>query len=147
MERRVLAEMPDALVARTSAFFGPVDDWNVVTRSLRALAKGESVWLADDVVISPTYVPDLVNASFDLLIDGANGIWHLANPGETCWAGLVRLAAKACGVNAARLCGCSQKELNQTAPRPVYSALGTERGQILPPFVHALSRYADAIRL
>ena len=30
-------------------------------------------------MVSPTYVPDLVHASLDLLIDGEHGLWHLAN--------------------------------------------------------------------
>ena len=37
-ERRVLALNPSALVVRTSAFFGPSDEANFVTRALSALA-------------------------------------------------------------------------------------------------------------
>lgn len=147
MENRVLQAYSKALIARTSAFFGPWDDWNVVTRTLRALSSGESIALADDVMISPTYVPDLVEASFDLLIDGACGIWHLANFGEMSWADLARAAARECGVSDAGVRACSHRELNQTAPRPVYSVLGTERGQILPHFENALARFAREVRL
>ena len=36
---------------------------------------------AADIVVSPTYVPDLVHATLDLLLDGETGLWHLANDG------------------------------------------------------------------
>lgn len=143
MEERVLAAYPAALVARTSAFFGPSDPWNFVTRTLQALRRGETLLLPDDVIVSPTYIPDLVAASFDLLIDGAHGVWHLANAGETSWADLARAAAQECGVDAAGLRHCSRCQIDQIAPRPGYSALGTEKGQILPPFEAALARYAN----
>jgi dTDP-4-dehydrorhamnose reductase len=147
MEKRVLMAMPDALVIRTSSFFGPSDDLNVLTRALRELARGQHVWLADDTVFSPTYVPDLVSAAFDLLIDGVVGIWHLANAGETTWAELARLVAKKRCIDTRRLRACSQRELNQRAIRPIYSVLGTAKGQILPVYEHAMVRYAAALRI
>ena len=36
-------------------------------------------------IVSPTYVPDLVHATLDLLLDGENGIWHLTNKGAISW--------------------------------------------------------------
>ena len=140
MEAGVLAASGRALIARTSAFFGPADDWNIVTRSLRALRDGERVFLAGGQVVSPTYVPDLVEAAFDLLIDGARGIWHLANAGEVTWLDFVRMAARECGVNDAGLCACTG-EGELPAARPAYSVLGTEKGQILPSLDAALAEY------
>ena len=84
-ERRVLALDPAALVVRTSAFFGPSDRANFVTRVLDTLERGETVRAASDAIVSPTYVPDLVNRALDLLIDGAAGVWHLANAGALSW--------------------------------------------------------------
>ena len=68
-ERAVLGAHPGALMIRTSAFFGPWDEHNFVTRCLRALASGACWTAADDAMVSPMYVPDLVDASLDLLID------------------------------------------------------------------------------
>ena len=47
-----------------------------------------------DYVVSPTYVPDLVHANLDLLLDDARGIWHLANPGAVTWSELALIAAR-----------------------------------------------------
>ena len=140
-EAAVLAALPSALVARTSAFFGPWDAYNFVTLALRELAAGWRFVAADDAVVSPTYVPDLVQASLDLLIDGEGGIWHLANQGAVSWAELTRRAAARAGLDPALVEGRPTRELGLAAPRPRYSALGSERGALLPPLDDALARY------
>jgi dTDP-4-dehydrorhamnose reductase len=143
-ERAVLAAHAAALVVRTSAFFGPWDRWNFVTLALDALAEGRAFPAAHDVQVSPTYVPDLVNVSLDLLIDGERGIWHLANSGETSWADFARSAAQACGVEASTLEACTHASLRLAAPRPAYAVLGTVRGRLMPSLEDALRRYAHA---
>ncbi len=145
MERRVSAEAPKALIARTSAFFGPADNWNFVTHSLNTLRNGESLRVPEDVIVSPTYVPHLVSAALDLLIDGASGIWHLANEGEISWAGFARLAARRCGVSEAGIVGCSSEELNLCAERPIFSALISERGRVMPSLERAICDYSEAV--
>jgi dTDP-4-dehydrorhamnose reductase len=142
-EKDVLHAHPHALVVRTSAFFGPWDEYNFVTVTLRRLGSGDTVRAPHDVTVSPTYLPDLVNASLDLLIDGAHGIWHLANQGATSWADFGRRAADLRGYNAQLVVPVAASTLNWTAPRPMYSALGTERGVgLMPSLEGALERYA-----
>ena len=142
-EVRVLKAHPCALVIRTSAFFGPWDEYNFVTIALRHLAAGQTFVAAEDGVVSPTYVPDLVNTSLDLLIDGECGLWHLANKSAIAWAELARLAASIAGVDASRVEARPTRELGFTAPRPTYSVLGSERGMLLPSLDDAISRYFD----
>ena len=76
-EVRVLSALPSALVIRTSAFFGPWDNYNFLTIALRTLAAGQPFQAAFDAIVSPTYVPDLVQASLDLLIDGELSLIHI----------------------------------------------------------------------
>ncbi len=140
-EARVLDAYPAALVIRTSAFFGPIDPYNFVTVALRELAAGRPFVAADDQVVSPTYVPDLVRASLDLLIDGAHGIWHLATPGAVTWAELAHRAAELGGLDPSGIVACSTAELHLAAPRPCYSVLASEHGALLPPLDQALERY------
>lgn len=139
-ERQVLAAMPDALVIRTSAFFGPWDDHNFVTRCLRTLAAGGCVHASADTV-SPTYVPDLVTATMDLLIDEESGIWHLANAGETTWRQLAKRAAERAGLDSSAVTAASARRLGQIARRPHYSPLSSARGAIMPSLEDALDRY------
>jgi dTDP-4-dehydrorhamnose reductase len=140
-ERSVLLEHPEALVIRTSAFFGPWDAYNFVTNVLRDLANGMPVTVADDAIVSPTYIPDLVNTSLDLLIDGEHGRWHLANAGAVSWATLARHAAELAGLQDVLVQGRPTDELGLVAPRPRYSVLGSTRGHLLPALDDALSRF------
>ena len=140
-ERLVLERMPSALVARTSAFFGPWDDYNFVTVALRALARGEQFVAAADYAVSPTYVPELVHVCLDLLIDGERGVWHLANAGAVTWAEFARRAARVAGLDPALVVGRPTTSLGLAAPRPPYSVLGSERGVLLKCLDDALACY------
>ena len=45
-EERILALVPDALIVRTAAFFGPVDRHGFLTRALREVSAGREVLAA-----------------------------------------------------------------------------------------------------
>ncbi|WP_205123553.1 family 1 glycosylhydrolase [Cognatilysobacter lacus] len=140
-ERLVLDRHPDALVVRTSSFFGPWDAHNFITIALRTLRSGKPFQVSEDMTVSPTYVPDLVNACLDLLIDRAAGIWHLTNTGEVTWADLALRAARMANVDHSRLEVCTDLRAQLAAARPRYSALGSHRAFPLPTLDDALGRY------
>jgi dTDP-4-dehydrorhamnose reductase len=132
-ERRVAEAHPDALLIRTSAFFGPWDGANFVHKVLANLEAGRSIKPASGIV-SPTYVPDLANAVLDLLVDEERGVWHLTNDGMTSWSELAERVAGEAGLSW------------RARPRLVegdtpMTALSTERGLIMPRLDDAISRY------
>jgi dTDP-4-dehydrorhamnose reductase len=145
-ERSVLDTCPEALVVRTSAFFGPWDQGNFVTQALRSLAEGRPFAAASDVTVSPTYVPDLVNTSLDLLIDKEKGIWHLTNSHALTWAELAVKASEVAGIDPGRLETRPSASFGYVAARPAYSALVSERAMLLPSLEDALRRYVHAVR-
>lgn len=147
MENQVLAAHPGALITRSGALFGPHDNSNFVTKALRALSRGEEFAAVSDVQISPTYVPDFVGAALDLLIDGANGIWHLSNGVSTTWADLARSAAMRYGLDTSKIRDVSLEELPLCASLPRFSALGSRHGQLLPDLESAIDRYKWDVRL
>lgn len=144
-EQRVVAALPEALVIRTSAFFGPSDGHNFVTTALRELAAGRELRAASDVVVSPTYVPDLVHACLDLAIDGERGLWHLANRGAATWAELVLAAAAEAGLPTDRIIAVPGATLGWRAVRPAFSALASVRGELLPSLADAVRRNHQAV--
>jgi dTDP-4-dehydrorhamnose reductase len=91
--------------------------------------------------VSPTYVPDLVNTALDLLIDQESGIWHLANKGSLTWADWAFETAEAFQLDKSLIHSVSREEIAYPAPRPAYSVLGSERGQLLPTLEEALQQY------
>jgi dTDP-4-dehydrorhamnose reductase len=139
-ERRVLQAFPRALVIRASAFFGPWDEHNFVTRTLRSLANGARV-RAPANTVSPTYVPDLVSVSLDLLIDEEFGVWHLANVGAVTWATLARQVAAMAGYDSQIIKVEPGPRLGWVARRPRYSVLSSERAWLMPTLDTALDRY------
>ncbi|MBD8541208.1 sugar nucleotide-binding protein [Oxalobacteraceae sp. CFBP 8761] len=145
-ETRVLDADPQALVIRTSAFFGPWDRHNFVTQALGALANGEPFEAAGDMIVSPTYVPDLVKVALDLMIDRERGIWHLTNGDAVSWAELARRACAAAGMSADGLQEIAADAIDYPAQRPAFSALGSERALLLPSLDNALQRYAHAVQ-
>ncbi|QBI05281.1 NAD-dependent epimerase/dehydratase family protein [Pseudoduganella albidiflava] len=144
-ERRVLAVNPDVLMVRTSAFFGPWDQHNFVTLALQALQEGRAFTAASDLVVSPTYVPDLVQTCLDLLIDNESGIWHLSNGEAVSWADLARRVCSLAGLDEALVDAQPATALEGQAPQPRYSALGSERGNLMPTLDDALQRYLKAV--
>ncbi|HUR35144.1 MAG TPA: family 1 glycosylhydrolase [Vicinamibacterales bacterium] len=145
-ERRVLALLPAALVIRTSAFFGPWDEHNFLAALFAALDRGRPFQAASDEIVSPTYVPDLVDASLDLLIDAERGIWHLANAGAISWYDFAMLAAAHSDRRLDLIEPTEGGAREGSAVRPRFSALGTRRGQLLRPLDAALSSFLHDVR-
>jgi dTDP-4-dehydrorhamnose reductase len=131
---------------RTCGFFGPWDAYNFVTQALEAVESGIPFEAADDLWVSPTYVPDLTDNSLDLLIDGEQGIWHLANRGQLTWKDFAAQAVRAAGVDHNLIIGKPAAALGLAARRPRMSALASERGWVMPPLDDALARYAESRR-
>ncbi len=145
-EQVVLERLPQALVVRTSAFFGPADSHNFVTRTLAALASGDEVAAADDAIVSPTYVPDLAQAVVSLLVDGEVGVVHLATRGAISWFALAHWIARCAGVPSDRLRRTTIDALPYAAPRPRFSALASERIALMPGLDDAVVRYCSERR-
>ncbi len=144
---KVLAEQyvseinPDALIIRTSAFFGPWDRSNFVYAVCQALESGHTFEAADDLFVSPTYVPDLAAASIDLLIDNERGTWHFVNQGSISWYELACKVAERMCYPAHRIVPLPSHNMKFRAKRPRNSAMKTEKGVKLPTLEDALNRY------
>lgn len=144
-EREVLARCERAMMVRTAAFFSPFDPHNFAAHVLRTLFRGETVEAAEDLVVTPTYVPDLVDAVLDLMIDGETGVWHLANQGAVSWAEFARRIAQATDFDPAAVQGVSAERFGWAAPRPAFVPLASERGRMLPTLDNAIARYAALV--
>jgi dTDP-4-dehydrorhamnose reductase len=133
----VLKLAGQALVIRTSAFFGPWDKYNFAWHTLNALARGEPVRASATAEVSPTYLPDLCHATLDLLIDGETGIWHLANQGQLSWHEFATAVAERAGYDTSLVLPVRDAEAN--------TALASERGFMLRPVEHAIDDFLGEI--
>jgi len=137
-ERLVLAAHEDALVIRTSAFFGPWDRYNFAWAVLSALSAGETFSADRRVEVSPTYVPDLCHATLDLLVDGEKGLWHLANDGRVSWHEFACRIAEAAGYPRDLIVAADGE-------RAASTVLGSSRGMHLRKLDEAIAEFAREV--
>ncbi|RYY75360.1 MAG: SDR family oxidoreductase [Gammaproteobacteria bacterium] len=142
-EKYVLAENPTTLVVRTSAFFGPWDNYNFLAQMKKSLLNEKPFLVSNDQTITPTYIPDLVNNCLDLLIDQAEGIWHLTNATTVTWSEFAMHAANVARLDKKLIVPVATKALGLRATRPSYSALKSEKGILLPELSDATSRFFE----
>ncbi len=144
-EAAVLSAGGRPLVIRTAAFFSPHDPHNFAQAVVRSLSGGQPFRAACDLTVSPTYTPDLVDASLDLLIDGETGLWHLANPGAVTWSDFACRLARAVGLDERLIVPVPAADFAWPAPRPAFAPLESRRGALMPPLDDAISRFAHAL--
>jgi dTDP-4-dehydrorhamnose reductase len=143
-ELQVLAASPRNTVARSSWLFG-TGGGNFAETMLRLAAEREAVQVVVDQVGCPTWTGHLAPALIGLLERGVAGLVHLAGGGQVSWNGfaveIFRQAEVACRVEEA-----TSVQMARPAPRPAWSALASERQDVLPlpPWQDGLAGYLAA---
>jgi len=126
---RAALEYDGSLVIRTSWVISPTHP-NFVATMLR-LAPERKLSIVDDQHGCPTVATDLAAATLQAMNQGARGLLHLTNQGETTWYGLARRAVELAGIDPGGLSPCTTADYPLPAPRPTYSVLGSERRAVL----------------
>jgi dTDP-4-dehydrorhamnose reductase len=142
-EAYVLRGCPDTLVIRTAAFFSPHDPYNFAWSVEQALAERLPFAASAQHVVSPTFVPDLVRATLDLIIDGERGIWHLTNGDALSWFDFARMLASHLDLEPDLVTEATPDQLGWRARRPDYAALGSSRGMLMPSLADSIARHSD----
>ncbi|MEP6938023.1 MAG: family 1 glycosylhydrolase [Chthoniobacterales bacterium] len=138
-DRQTFCVHPRTLIVRAGELFGGSEN-DFLNRTLTGISRGERIHTPNDVVLSPTYAPDLVNATLDLLIDGETGVWHLANNGAVSPYEFATAAARLAQLDERMIVPVPMWSLHLRAQYPRYRALASERAQILPSLDDALGR-------
>ncbi len=142
LSEKIIKENNDnSLIIRTSAFFSFDDKYNFLYEVIATLKQGKQFAAANDLYISPTYVPHLVAECLHLLIDDESGIFHLSNKAILTWAEFACEAAKRAGFSTKNIIAKPVAEFNLKAKRPMFVPLVSERGIELPTLDHALDAY------
>lgn len=93
-EAWVQAAAPQALIVRTGLLLDPDDPDDPLARVLAMLSAGRAVRMPLDEIVAASLVPQLLDATLDLLIDGERGVWHGTNLGASSLYELVEVAAR-----------------------------------------------------
>jgi dTDP-4-dehydrorhamnose reductase len=129
-ERLVLDASPLHTVARSSWLFG-VDGRNFVDTMLKLAAERDTVQVVDDQVGCPTWTGHLAPGLLGLIEREVRGLVHLAGSGHVSWNGFAKEIFRQAEVN----CGVEPSttaEMARPAPRPAWSAIETERPDVIP---------------
>jgi dTDP-4-dehydrorhamnose reductase len=97
------------------------------------MARAAGLRDGESMVLSPAYIPDLVHALLDLVIDGSGGIWHLANDGAIEAPDFLARIARGAGT------------AGKAAAGPALTlVLASERGVLMPHLGSVWERFAAA---
>jgi dTDP-4-dehydrorhamnose reductase len=129
-ERQVLDASPSHAVVRTAWLYG-LDGPNFVATMLRLAGERQAVQVVDDQVGSPTWSGHLAPAVVGLLERGVGGLVHLTGAGSVSWNGFAKEIFRQAEVDC-RVEPATTAEMARPAPRPAWSAMESEREDILP---------------
>ncbi len=139
------ADAPRAYVLRVESLFGGSAARSSIDRIITSLRSGEPARVFIDRVVTPSFVDDVVDATWSLLTREAEpGLYHVVNAGETTWHALGEEAARLLGT-AANLVPVKVADVPMRAARPQYCALSTAKlasaGISMPAWQDALGRH------
>ncbi len=143
-ERQVLAASPNHTVVRTAWLYG-VDGPNFVATMLRLAGERDVVQVVTDQVGSPTWAGHLAPAVLGLLEREVRGLVHLTGSGHVSWHGFTQEIFRQAELDC-RVEPTTSEQFVRPAPRPAWSALETERDDVLPlpPWQDGLAGYLAA---
>ena len=143
-EQQVLAASTRHAVVRSAWLFG-TGGRNFAATMLGLGAERDAVQVVSDQIGCPTWTGHLAPALIGLIERDVSGLVHLAGAGHISWNGyareIFRQAEVDCGVEEA-----STEQMARPAPRPAWSALESEREDVLPlpPWQDGLAGYLAA---
>jgi len=143
-EEQVRAASPKHTIARTAWLYG-VDGKNFVETMLRLAGERDAVQVVTDQQGSPTWSGHLAPALLGLIERGVYGLVHLTGAGWVSWNGFAKEIFRQAEVEC-RVQDATSEQMARPAPRPAWSALDSEREDVLPmpPWQDGLAGYMAA---
>jgi len=143
-EQLVLAASRAHTVVRTAWLYG-IDGNNFVATMLRLAGERDSVQVVTDQIGSPTWSGHLAPAVLGLLERGVAGLVHLTGGGHISWNEFAREIFRQAELDC-RVEPTTSEQFVRPAPRPAWSALESERDDVLPlpPWQDGLAGYLAA---
>jgi dTDP-4-dehydrorhamnose reductase len=141
-EIRVLAELPEALIVRSSGLFGlggsAVKGGSLPDRLLARAEAGEALAVVADQRLNPTFTGHLARASIAAAASGASGVLHLVAAGCCSYHEFAVELIRVAGIDV-------EVEAIATPPsgavRPRNGCLGSLRAEPLPSWREGLASY------
>jgi dTDP-4-dehydrorhamnose reductase len=143
------ADAPKHYVLRVESLFGGPHRRSSVDRIVDLLRSGQPAPVFADRVVSPSFVPDVAEASaFILRTSPEPGLYHCVNSGHASWFEVGQEIVTRLGRSDASLKPISVNDVKLKASRPQFAALSNEKlaraGFVMPTWQDAIERYLAA---
>jgi dTDP-4-dehydrorhamnose reductase len=144
-EQQVLAASRAHTVVRTAWLYG-LDGPNFVATMMRLAGERDAVQVVSDQIGSPTWAGHLAPALLGLLERHVSGLVHLTGGGVVSWNGFAQEIFRQAEIDC-RVEPATSEQMARPAPRPAWSALESERDDVLPlpPWQDGLAGYLAAL--
>jgi dTDP-4-dehydrorhamnose reductase len=136
-EQAIASELGDRqLTVRTSWVFGPERQGkNFAYQLVRNLSTSKSMICPSDQISSPSYGPDVAEATVRLAEAGQSGLVHVVGPDVIDRVAFASAIARSFELDPSLIESRSTAELGQAAPRPLNGGLRSTRLETLLPGV------------
>lgn len=112
------------LIARTAWVFGPERQGkNFAYQLVKTLRAGKTLTVPSDQISSPSYGPDVAEASVRLVEKNSAGIYHVVGPEVMSRPEFAKAIANAFDLDPSKIESKTTAELGQGAPRPLNGGL------------------------
>jgi dTDP-4-dehydrorhamnose reductase len=137
-------------VLRVESLFGGTLGRSTIDRVVTALREGRPMNLFHDRTVSPSFVDDVAEATWQLLERRADpGLYHCVNGGATTWTGVGQTVARTLGLDQSLIVPTSVSDVVMKAPRPQFAVLSNEKlaraGVTMPRWEDAVARYLSRL--
>ena len=120
----------DFLIVRTTIVYGwESQGKNFIFRLLRSLQGKDKVRVPVDQIGTPTFAPNLAQATVELAASPLQGVFHLAGTGRVSRYEFACHAARAFGLNEGLIQAVQTSDLRQPARRPLKAGLTPLKAQ------------------
>ena len=129
-EHLIALHARDFLIVRTTVVYGwESQGKNFIFRLLRSLQAGDVVRVPVDQIGTPTFAPDLAEATVELAASSLQGVFHLVGAERVSRYEFARHAARAFGLDESLIQPVQTNELNQLARRPLNAGMKTSKAR------------------
>ena len=142
---------PRHYVLRVASLFGGASAKSSLDRISAAIRRGDTVTAFANRTVTPSYVPDLADATAGILAGTVPyGLYHCVNSDHGTWVEVARAVAIESGVDPDRaVTPVPFDPAAYPARRPTYAALSNaalaSHGVRLPPWRYAIARYVRTL--
>ena len=140
------ADAPQHYVLRVESLFGGPHRRSSVDRIAEAVRAGQTAPVFVDRIVSPSFVPDVVDATAFILRERPPvGLYHCVNSGHATWLEVGQEIVRHLGATDALLKPISVNDVTLRAARPQFAALSNAKlatvGYLMPTWQDAIAHY------